>query len=220
MTKQDLINQILVNVRNEPDTIKDMVGIVIDPAIDFVLGWSQWDMRTVTKSLATVTANSETTLKFPTDCDKEIALYHSDMEEELDYITPKEYAREKALGSTSGIECRKYTVQSDGQTGLRFYFYPVATSEKTIVLTYSRKLPANILESLNEYFLNAIRTEALLRLAELISKEGQWSNFPVVLKARDKALDDLVSYYQRQKGRSIRMKLHKSLTRANPYLHR
>lgn len=219
MTKKDLIDQILVAVRNEPAEIKAMVQKLIDPATNFVLGRHQWDMRRATTTIVAKASDPE--VKFPTDCDKPIKLFHAGMTKPVDYITPEEYAERLALASTSGVtEGRDYTIEGDGLGNMVFKFWPPFAADTNVTLHYSRILPVNIFEKLNEFFLNAIRVEVEYRLAELFAKQGEWSNYGALLKARDQGFNDLVSYYAGHTGRMTVARLDEIQRNTSQYLHR
>lgn len=220
MTKDDFLKTVLVALRSAPVEVQRSAEIILPGAVDFVLHRHQWDFRTVSKSITAQTPDDETYANFPAECDKEIALFHSDVESDLVYITPKEYAKELADNDQSGDECRKYTVQGDGKGGRRFYFWPPTSGNKTITLHFSIILPGDIFEKLNEHFYNAIRTEILFRLGQPFAKSGEWSNYGVLKDARDQAFDDLVSYFEAQGGRLKRVRLHPSLGRSTLYQHK
>lgn len=215
MTKDELITVIEVALRDEPATVKNMVKKLVPGAIGFVLGYHQWDFRTVIKD--ETAPGGQDWMDYPSKCEKEIALFHSGREEPVDYISPQEYARLKAADSAGGTDKAVfYTVASDEKMGLRFFFYPAFTSDTTISMIFSQELGTDVVGKLNQSFIDAVRAQVLFQIA----KVSDMPTYPAIKDARNDALAHLVSYEQGQRGRIDRSILPTYMQNAMQHFHK
>jgi len=223
MTQDDFVESVCVSIGDFRELTKQRINNLIPLSILHVMSKHQWECRTKYDTKNTDTTNEY--IEPPTDFDREISLWREDIDEPLEYITPEEYGRAKAESLTPyGIECFKYTVMG----GLllrnkRIYFLDPPTSVLTIKMLYSIAIDSSNVASLPDHFIPVIKAHVIYQITPpYFERAGdKYFNPSFVTAEQDfrKALGDLVSYEEGQRGRLVRAVLDHSLTDALDHYH-
>lgn len=225
MTLEELVESICTSINDYKVTTKERVRRLIPVSVNHILAKNQWEFAIKVKENLTTVAN-QAWVNCPDDFDKEIALWRTDYEKRIEYITPQQYADKLAVDATPyGEECVRYTVMGGERLKQRrIYFLDNPTSAITIKLIYSKTIDPLAIQALPDEFLEVIKSHIVYRMTPpWVVVNGIRQSNPSFIVTRDdyrSNLSELISRQQGQRGRLKIMRLHPSLRNANQYLHK
>jgi len=225
MTLDELVESVCTSINDYQVATKERIRRLVPISVNHILAKHQWEFAIKVKENLTTVAN-QAWVNCPDDFDKEIALWRTDYEKRIQYITPQQYANELAADSTPyGEECVRYTVMgSDNLKQRRLYFLDNPTSAITIKLIYSKTIDPLAVQALPNEFLEVIKSHIVYRMTPpWVIVNGIRQSNPSFIVTRDdyrSNLSELIQRQQGQRGRLKRAQLDDVMLRAYQHLHK
>ncbi len=223
ITQKELIESVCISLNDFTRQTKERVKFLIPVAVTHIMSKHQWEC---TIRYGEFSTGIEEYVDLPDDFDKEIALYRSDYQKPLSYITPQKYVEMKAYSSTPyGTEAIKYTIMGgESLKRKRIYFLDPPSSDLTIKMFYNVKVDPTTISNLPDEFIPVIQAYLVFKMTpsqfEIAGQKQYNTAFGVARDDYMQALADLISHEKGQRGRDIRMELDDVAKNAYQYMHK
>jgi len=211
MTIDELVQSACISIGKYDQLTRRRIKIKIPGSVTHIISKYQWEFLVRYKEF-NLTANRNWS-RLPSLFDKEIALWHDDLDKPMRYVTPYEYVEKRALDSNPyGQEAVIYTISGhENIEQRRIWVLDPPTSAKTIKMFYSIKFDSTAVHSLPDEFIPVIESHIIYRITPptLIVKGIEHHN-PSFVTARGDYRSNLTELVQReegQRGRFLEAKL-------------
>lgn len=224
MTLDELVESVCVSINDFLQTTRTRIKNLIPSSVTHIISKHQWEFTIRYKELTTST--SEEWVVLPDNFDKEIALWRPGYTEPLDYISPREYARMKALSSTPyGARAVRYTIMGgESLKQKRIHFLDPPSKAMIIKMLYSMKVDPVAVQALPDEFVPVVKSHIIYQMTPpLLRIGGILQPNPSFVVARDdyrSNLSELISREQGQRGRLTKMILSETDRRAYQFYHK
>jgi len=224
MNLDQMVESICISLNDFLQKTKERVKNLIPESVIFVVNMHQWECTLRTIDL--ITSASHDWVDLPGDFGKEYALRRSNYTKPIEYITPDEYNRKLASGSTPcGAEAIEYTIMGgESLKQKRIHFLDPPTSALTIRMTYNVKVSPLAVQDLPDEFLPVVKAHVIYQITPpMIQVNGIKQSNPSFLAARSDYranLSRLISYDEGRRGRNIPQVLDDIARRTSQYMHR